>query len=129
MSDKAKKSQKSARFTSAEIVNVLWQCQGFLSATAKELKTTRKTLHEYINTFPEIQEALTDIRENRLDVAETALMQAIRNGNVTAIIFFLKTQGRDRGYSQIDEALNQVLTEEQKATLDELRKELAKQNQ
>jgi len=128
--DKTPKSKGSkARMTPADVIHALWQHTGFVTYAAKELKTSVKTLYEYFEAFPEIKEALKDIREHRLDVAESALLQAIKKGNVTAIIFFLKTQGRERGYSQIDEALNQVLTEEQKKTLDELRKELAKQNQ
>ena len=37
-------------------------------------------------------------RESSVDLAESELMKAIRAGNMTAIIFFLKTQGRSRGY-------------------------------
>jgi len=100
-----------------------------LTAAAKLLKTTRKTLAEYVNAFPVIQEAVTDIKEGRLDLAENALLTKIKEGNMTAIIFFLKTQGRGRGYSQIDDAVNAVLTEEQRKTLTEISRKLAEANQ
>ncbi|MCX5827673.1 MAG: hypothetical protein NTV58_06695 [Deltaproteobacteria bacterium] len=41
---------------------------------------------------------LADAKEERLDVAESCLHRNIQSGDTTAIIFFLKTQGRGRGY-------------------------------
>ena len=50
--------------------------------------------------YPPLKEVLSDAREDALDLAESKLMEAIRNGNLTAIIFFLKTRGKSRGYSE-----------------------------
>ena len=41
---------------------------------------------------------LAEARESSVDLAESKLIEAIKNGNLTAIIFFLKTQGKSRGY-------------------------------
>jgi hypothetical protein len=38
-----------------------------------------------------------------LDNAETALYDDALNGNTTALIFFLKTQGKSRGYTERQE--------------------------
>ena len=46
---------------------------------------------------------LTEARENTLDFVESKLMKAIDDGNLTAIIFFLKTRGKSRGYSERSE--------------------------
>lgn len=46
---------------------------------------------------------ITDARESMIDTAESMLYKQIGEGNTTAIIFFLKTQGRQRGYIERQE--------------------------
>ena len=46
---------------------------------------------------------LAAARETAIDHVESKLMGAIDDGNVTAIIFFLKTQGKSRGYTERSE--------------------------
>ena len=41
---------------------------------------------------------MCDVEEGLIDLCETKLMQQINEGNLTAIIFFLKTKGKQRGY-------------------------------
>ena len=53
--------------------------------------------------YPSLKEVLSDAREDALDLAESKLMKAIDDGNITAIIFFLKTRGKSRGYSERSE--------------------------
>ena len=50
-------------------------------------------------------------RERRLDEAEDALRKNIKGGNNASIIFFLKTIGKQRGYSESLE-INQTVTHE-----------------
>ena len=57
-----------------------------------------RTLWQYGKEFPEIREAMDEAKESMLDFAEGKLYEAIRDGNMTAIIFYLKTKGKARGY-------------------------------
>lgn len=41
---------------------------------------------------------MRDVDEGLIDLSESRLMQAINDGNLTAIIFYLKTKGKSRGY-------------------------------
>ncbi len=44
-----------------------------------------------------------DTQIDALDFMESRLLKAIDKGNVTAIIFYLKTKGKDRGYIEPQE--------------------------
>lgn len=48
--------------------------------------------------MPSVRQAVQSAKENMLDFAEGKLFQAISAGNMTALIFYLKTQGVHRGY-------------------------------
>lgn len=47
---------------------------------------------------PEVIEHLRKVEDERLDRYEEALDKLMTDGNTTAIIFYLKTKGRGRGY-------------------------------
>lgn len=76
---------------------------GNVSETAKALNVSRTTLYKYINKSPVLQKTLDDAREHLVDMAESALLRGIMQGNMTAVIFALKTQGKDRGYVERQE--------------------------
>ena len=47
---------------------------------------------------PNFAEKVYEIQEERIDFAETKLMEKIADGNIIAILFFLKCQGKARGW-------------------------------
>lgn len=71
---------------------------GFVTQIAKRLDCTRKTVYNLIDKYPTVKEALEDEREKLKDMTEGKLLAQIKTGNMTAIIFYLKTQAKDRGY-------------------------------
>lgn len=88
------------RYTKEQVSTALTDANGFVTIAAKNLRCQTCTVNEYIKRFPELKAVLDDARAATLDVAESQLMKLIEQGNVTAIIFFLKTQGRTRGYQE-----------------------------
>lgn len=50
-----------------------------------------------------LEDAVIQGRNARLDFAESKLDQNINNGDTTAIIFLLKTLGKERGYVERQE--------------------------
>jgi hypothetical protein len=48
--------------------------------------------------YATVRQALEDTREKRHDFVELKLMKGINDDNMTAIIFYLKTQCKQRGY-------------------------------
>ncbi len=73
-----------------------------ITIAAEKAGVSRRTVYAERDRNPEFREAMEDIREKAIDIAENALLKAIEEGNVTAIIFFLKTQAKHRGYTEMD---------------------------
>lgn len=95
-----KTTKPVVRLTNEQIAAGLRAQRGNISATADALGVTRQAIHLRINESDELAAICTEARESLIDVAESALLKLINEGNVAAIIFALKTQGRARGYSE-----------------------------
>lgn len=107
MGANAKTRQKKPRMSIRQIEEALRACGGVYSAAAQRLGCAPNTVRNYVNRTPKLQKAVEDICERNVDLAESALMMVLRNPkhpkHVTACIFFLKTQGRHRGYVEKQE--------------------------
>lgn len=88
----------AARLTVQQIEEALKAKAGNIAAAARDLGVARTTIYRQIERSVGLQELLTDTREELVDIAESALRREVLNGNITAIIFTLKTQGKARGY-------------------------------
>ena len=58
----------------------------------------RSTYYAWLESDKEFAEAVHNVKESLIDMAESKLLESIQGGNLTATIFYLKTQGKDRGY-------------------------------
>jgi hypothetical protein len=56
------------------------------------------SVRNYVRRHPSLKKLIEEIVEQNLDLAEGKLLEGITAGNMTAIIFYLKTKGRERGY-------------------------------
>jgi hypothetical protein len=79
------------------VIAAIRQHHGLLAPTAKMLGYDRAALYQYVKRH-ELQWVIDEARESSLDWAENALWEQIEQGNLTAIIFFLKCLGKSRGY-------------------------------
>ena len=86
-----------------EIIEALDRFGGIIAPAARSLGVNRKTVYYWINHSKQLQEALADIREKQKDFAESKLLQNIQGNDTKSIIFYLKTQGKDRGYVEKQE--------------------------
>lgn len=89
--------------TTEKIADALQKKMGNVTEAAKALKVARQTLHRRIGEDEALQAVLVDARETLVDIAESALVKQIKQGNTAAIIFTLKTQGKGRGYVERNE--------------------------
>jgi hypothetical protein len=88
----------SDRYTAQQVADALTQAKGFVSVAARNLSCSDQTVRNYIDRYSVCKQAVTDARESMIDIAEGRLYQNINGGDNTAIIFYLKTQAKHRGY-------------------------------
>lgn len=81
-----------------QIVNALQRAKGFVYIAAKLLGCAPSTIHRRKKASKKVRRACRTARGEQLDFAETKLLAAIDAGEAWAICFFLKTQGKARGY-------------------------------
>lgn len=89
--------------SNATIVKMYSKKSCNVSATCAALNVSRQTFYDWKEKYPELKKALEEADDAILDWAETKLIEQVNDGNLTALIFFLKTKGKKRGYvEQID---------------------------
>lgn len=77
--------------------------RGNVSAVARSFGVSRNAIYDRVQKSTRLQTALAEARDSMLDNAETELYDQALTGNTTALIFFLKTQGKSRGYTERQE--------------------------
>ena len=97
---------------------IAMQCGGVINDIAMRFHVTRKTVAHWRDTDQKYRDAVNEAQEATLDLCESNLRKLIagvpaieinekgekvfagwiREPNLTSIIFYLKTKGRNRGY-------------------------------
>ena len=85
----------------SEAIAAIEKSHGNVSQAAKALGISRQYLHRYVNKHSTVHEALSEARATVCDFAEGKLLEAMHNGEGWAIMFYLRTQGRSRGYGNV----------------------------
>ena len=86
-----------------QMIDALESSLGIVTSACKIVGIHRSTHYDWYNDDPSYRKAVDDIQNISLDFAETQLFQAMKENNVTATIFYLKTKGKGRGYIERSE--------------------------
>ena len=76
---------------------------GIVSSACEIAGIARTTHYEWCIEDPEYKKEVDSVKDRTLDFAESKLLESIKNGSDTATIFYLKTQGKKRGYIEKQE--------------------------
>jgi hypothetical protein len=71
---------------------------GNMASVGRALGVKRNTVFNFVSRRPALRRLVEDLRETRIDLAESALDKAVERGEGWAISLTLKTIGRSRGY-------------------------------
>src|ERR1700719_2579738 len=88
------------RYTVAQVVEALQSTQGLQYLAAKKLGCHPDTITNYSKRYKQVAGAISAARGELVDIGEVKLRAAVMAGDAWAVCFLLKTQGKDRGYSE-----------------------------
>lgn len=80
------------------MLQMLEKALGVVSTACKAANISRDTHYRWLKEDEEYAQAVEELNNVGLDFAESQLFNAMKDGNITAVIFYLKTRGKDRGY-------------------------------
>ncbi len=80
------------------MIEALEKSLGVVTTASKKTGITRQSHYDWMREDKEYNIAVKELKGLALDFGESALIRRMKEGSDTAIIFFLKTQAKDRGY-------------------------------
>ena len=97
---------RKERYTVKQVAEALRNAAGLKVLAAKQLGCVPTTISNYISRHDELKEVEAQCVENQLDIAESKLFQHIEDGNIPALLFYLKCKGKARGYVERDQGIS-----------------------
>jgi hypothetical protein len=94
---------KSEHLKKEQLLEALERSLGIVSTACQSIGISRTTYYKYYNDDEDFKQSVDSISNIALDCAESQLFELIKEKNVTAIIFYLKTKGKKRGYIEKQE--------------------------
>ena len=99
--EKAKRPHPGIPLVKETLLALIIEEHGNLSEVADRLGTTRTAVRHRCDNDKDLQEALLEARERKLDRLEASVWRRAEESNDTGLqCFILKTQGKSRGYDQ-----------------------------
>ena len=93
-----KREQERTTQTKADMIRALETNLGIVSNACKTVGIERKTHYRWLEDDAEYAASVAAIQEHALDYVEHQLFKLVQNMETAAIIFYLKTKGKGRGY-------------------------------
>ena len=86
-----KKDQKRTEVTKDTLLESMRQNMGNVTLACHFTGCSRSTFYRYMESDEDFKKEVEDISNMAIDICEAELWKLIKDGNSTAIIFFLKT--------------------------------------
>ena len=87
------------------MLEALERSLGVVSVACKQVGISRWTHYDWKKSDDEYAKEVQGIAEASVDFAESNLYKLIKQGNPSATIFYLKTKGKKRGYTESQEVI------------------------
>ena len=94
---------KSRHIKKETLLKALEKSLGVVTIACKKADIPRSTYYKWLKDDDEFRQQVQEIENVALDFAESQLHQQIQDNSTAATIFFLKTKGKTRGYTEKSE--------------------------
>lgn len=91
--------EENGRMPDDYLLTALELSGGNITRAAKLIDIDRSLYYKRCESVDGFQEKMLEIRERKLDFAEDKLWEHVEYGNLPAIMFYLRTIGKNRGYT------------------------------
>lgn len=91
---------KTDRYKKKAMLAALEKSLGVVTNACRKVGVSRDTFYRWLKEDEDFKRKVEDVSEMSLDFAESKLYKLIADENVTAILFYLKTKGKHRGYKE-----------------------------
>lgn len=87
----------------AEFLTTLEQSAGLVATACRKAGINRSTYYKWRKDDDEFAQAADDIKELQKDAVEALILKKLKDGDTAMLIFYAKTQMKDRGYVERNE--------------------------
>ena len=94
---------KSRHIKKEALLNALEQSLGVVTVACKKADIPRSTYYKWLKEDKEFKQQVQELENVALDFAESQLHKQISDNSTAATIFYLKTKGKLRGYTERSE--------------------------
>ena len=95
-------------FDLATLFNEVFEIKGGnIDASCKAFGISRQTFYNWKSDDEKFAKRISDVQEGLIDFVESKLMENIKDNDTTSTIFYLKTKGKSRGYTERQEIEHQ----------------------
>lgn len=100
--------------------------KGIVRPACRMTGVSHSTFYRWCEEDADFREKVEDVKELQKDFAEALILKKIEDGDTSMLIFYAKTQMKDRGYTERRELVGkdgESLVPKQKIDLDQLTEE------
>ena len=88
------------RFTQEQVLDAIKDSGAIVAIIAARLDCAWSTAESYVKKWDKTRQAFRDETEQIKDVAESTLINSIKQGNTTDAKWYLSKKAKDRGYGE-----------------------------
>ena len=98
-------TQNKTAVSKEKFLEQLEKSFGLVATTCRKVGISRSTYYKWRKDDSQFADKADDIKELQKDVAEALILKKMKDGDTAMLIFYAKTQMKDRGYVERTEVV------------------------